>query len=245
MSTRSASPAEPRPDTPASAPATRNVLVWDAPVRVFHWLMVLSFAGAYLSAESERWRLVHVTLGYTMVGLVAFRIVWGLVGTRYARFSSFVRGPSAVVGYLRGLLSGKPEHHTGHNPVGALAIMALLGLTVAVTSAGWATYNDIGGGWVAELHELAANVMLAVVGAHVAGVLLSTWLHHDNLIGAMVTGRKPGQPTDGVRSAWRSVAALMLAAVLGFWWLQWQSSPAPGPANGPAASAKGHDRDGD
>ena len=82
----------------------KKILVWDAPVRVFHWLMVLSFAGAYLTAESERWRLIHVTLGYTLGGLVAFRILWGLVGTRYARFAEFVRGPAAIRGYLQHML---------------------------------------------------------------------------------------------------------------------------------------------
>ena len=90
MSETSVSPA----DVSATPASSRKVLVWDAPVRVFHWLMVASFAGAYLTAESERWRLLHVTLGYTMAGLVAFRIVWGLVGTRHARFASFVRGQS-------------------------------------------------------------------------------------------------------------------------------------------------------
>jgi hypothetical protein len=89
--------------------------------------------------------------------------------------------------------------------------------------------------------------MLAVVGVHLAGVLVGTWLHNDNLIGAMVTGRKAGRPEDGVRSAWRSVAALMLAAVLGFWWLQWQGAPSDALASGPAASATAsnhdHDRD--
>jgi len=103
-----------------------KILVWDAPVRVFHWLMVLSFAGAYLTAESERWRLVHVSLGYTMGGLVAFRILWGLLGTRHARFASFVRGPAAVMRYGRALLNGTPEHHVGHNPAGAVAIVLLL-----------------------------------------------------------------------------------------------------------------------
>jgi len=227
MNTRSASRAE--------------VLVWDAPVRVFHWLMVLSFAGAYITAESERWRLLHVTLGYTMAGLLAFRVVWGLVGTRHARFASFVRGPAAVVGYLRSLASGQPEHHVGHNPAGAVAIVALLGLTGLVTAAGWATYNDLGGEWLGELHEGAANAMLAVIGVHVAGVLIGSWMHRDNLIGAMFSGRKPGLPQDAVRSAWRSVAVLMLAAVLGFWALQWQSAPAPGAA----MSASHHDRDDD
>ncbi len=89
-------------DTAPRDSANRKILVWDAPVRVFHWLMVFSFAGAYLTAESERWRMLHVTLGYTMAGLVVFRIVWGLVGTRYARFSDFVRvgAPLTVLIYL-------------------------------------------------------------------------------------------------------------------------------------------------
>ncbi len=219
-----------------------EMLVWDAPVRVFHWLMVLCFAGAYLTAEMERWRLVHVTLGYTMAGLVAFRLVWGLVGTRHARFANFVRGPAAVARYARSLVSGKPEPSTGHNPMGALAIIALLGLTLAVTAAGWATFNDYGGDWVEEFHEVAANVMLAVVGVHVAGVILGSWLHHESLVAAMITGRKRGSPEDGVRRAWHGLAALMLVAVLGFWWLQWQSAP-PAQGTTAAASAKAHDDD--
>ncbi|MFG6433524.1 cytochrome b/b6 domain-containing protein [Roseateles sp. LYH14W] len=230
-----------RAEAPVDSAPARRVLVWDAPVRVFHWLMVLSFAGAYLTAESERWRLLHVTLGYTMAGLLAFRVVWGLVGTRHARFASFVRGPAAVWRYLRSLVSGQPEHHVGHNPAGALAIVALLGLTGLVTAAGWATYNDLGGEWLEELHEGAANAMLAVVGLHLAGVLIGSWVHGDNLIGAMLSGRKAGAPEDTVRSAWRSVAALMLAAVLGFWAVQWQSAPAPDAA----MSASHHDRDDD
>ena len=237
MSTTSASPVD--------AQAARKVLVWDAPVRIFHWLMVLSFAGAYLTAESERWRLVHVTLGYTMAGLVAFRLLWGFVGTRHARFASFVRGPGAVAGYLRGLVKGRPEQGAGHNPAGAVAIIALLGMTALVGAAGWATYNDVGGDWLEELHEGAANVMLAIVGVHVAGVLLGSWLHRDNLVGAMVTGRKRARPEDAVRSAWRSVAVLMLVAVLGFWWIQWDNGAPTGAASDTAASFKQHDRDDD
>jgi cytochrome b len=200
--------------------------------------MVATFAGAWLTAESESWRMVHVTLGYTMAGLVAFRILWGLVGTRYARFSSFVRGPAAVAAYIRGIVRGKPEHHTGHNPAGALAIVALLGLTIAITASGWATFNEIGGNWLEEGHEIAATVMLALVGAHILGALVSSWLHRENLIGAMISGRKPGRPEDGVPSAWRTVAALMLVMVMAFWWLQWKSAPSGGLADMPAAAAK-------
>lgn len=248
MNTASASPVEPAAagaaDESARTPQ-REVLIWDVPVRVFHWLMVVSFFGAYLTAESERWRLVHVTLGYTMAGLVAFRLVWGLVGTRHARFASFVQGPAAVVRYLRGLASGRPEHHAGHNPAGALAIIALLGLTVLVTAAGWANYNEIGGHWIEELHEGAANVMLAIVGVHVAGVLISSWLHRTNLVRAMLTGRRLANPEDGVRSAWRSVAVLMLVAVMGFWWMQWQAPSPPAAAHTNATAADHEDRDDD
>ena len=166
MNTVSAFPADTAP-TSGHTRSVRKVLIWDAPVRVFHWLMVLSFAGAYVTAESERWRLVHVTLGYTMAGLVAFRVLWGLIGTRHARFSSFVRGPGAIARYLRSLVGGRPEHPAGHNPAGALAIIALLGMTIVVGATGWATYNEAGGQVFEALHEGAANLMLGIVAVHV------------------------------------------------------------------------------
>jgi len=222
MNTVSASRADAQPAAPA------RVLVWDAPVRVFHWLLVLTFAGAWLTAESERWRMVHVTLGYTMAGLVAFRVLWGLFGTRHARFTDFVRGPAAVAAYLKSLLRGRPEHHAGHNPAGALAIVALLLLAVAVPATGWALFNDMGGEWLEDVHEGVANAMLALVAVHVAAVALSSWLHRENLVAAMITGRKSAPGEEAIRGAWRSVAALMLVAVLGFWWLQWQAAPSEG-----------------
>ena len=202
-----------------------RVLVWDAPVRVFHWLMVLSFAVAYLSAESETWRLVHVSLGYTMVGLVIFRLAWGLAGTRYARFVEFVHGPKTVIRYLRAMLRRQPQHHIGHNPIGALSIVAVLALTLAVGASGWAAYNAMAGEWVAELHEAVSSGMLLVVGVHVAGVVMASRMHGENLARSMVTGHKLAAPEDGIRSAWWSLAAVMLAAVFTFWWLQWQSAP--------------------
>jgi cytochrome b len=236
VNTRSAS----LDDRPADAAPERRVLVWDAPVRVFHWLMVASFFGAYVTAESERWRLMHIGLGYTMLGLVAFRVVWGLVGTRYARFAHFVRGPAAVARYIRSLLRGNPEHHVGHNPAGALAILALLALTVGVAATGWSSYNELGGEWLGEAHEVAANLMMAVVVVHVTGVIVSMWLHHENLVAAMVHGKKPAGPHDAVQRAWRGVAALMLVAVLAFWWQQWRDAPL---ISRPSAATQAHDDD--
>lgn len=215
---------------------TTKIKVWDAPVRVFHWLLVLSFAGAYLSAESERWRLLHITLGYTMGGLVAFRLVWGLVGSRYARFASFVRGPATVMAYLRKLLRGKPEHYLGHNPAGAVAIVLLLLASVAVVATGWAGYNELGGDWLSELHEGAANAMLLLVGVHIAGVVVASRLHRENLVRAMVTGRKDGPAAEGIGRTWASVAVLLALAVLGFWWLQWRGAPQQAPAATQAGS---------
>ncbi|MFA6313093.1 MAG: cytochrome b/b6 domain-containing protein [Sterolibacterium sp.] len=221
MNMKFASPA----DMPQPTTETRKILVWDLPVRVFHWLMAGCFAGAWLTAESESLRLLHVTLGYTLCGLVVFRVVWGILGTRYARFSSFVRGPRAVGRYIGALLRGQPEHHTGHNPAGALAIVALLGLALAVTASGWAIYDDFAGKWLEKTHEAAAEVMLGVVVLHILGVVISSWLHRENLIGAMIKGRKPGRPEESIRSAWRSVAMAMVTAVVGFWWVQWQDAP--------------------
>ena len=205
--------------------AGSKILVWDAPVRVFHWLFVLCFVGAYLTAESERWRLAHVTLGYTMGGLVAFRVVWGLLGTRYARFGAFVRGPVRIWQYLRSLLSGQPEHHVGHNPAGAAAIVLMLLTSVAMVLTGWAVYNDRGGNWMEELHEGSANLMLLAVAVHIGGVAVASWLHHENLVRAMLTGRKQGLPAQAIARPYWVLALLVVAAVIGFWWQQWAGAP--------------------
>lgn len=213
MSATSASPAE--------SVAQTTVQVWDLPTRVVHALLALCFAGAYATAESETWRLVHVSLGYTMAGLVGFRLLWGWFGTTHARFASFVRGPRAVLRYLASLLRRQPEHHTGHNPAGALAILALLGLTALLAASGWTAYNDLAGGWVAEGHEALANAMLALVGLHVGAVLVSSWLHRENLARAMLTGRKRGTAQEGIARTWPSLALAVVAAVAAFWVWQW------------------------
>jgi cytochrome b len=231
MKTVSASPAEAKPRT----------LVWDAPVRVFHWLLAASFAVAWLTAESERWQLVHISAGYTMAGLVAFRLLWGVVGTRHARFGSFVRGPRAVLAYLGSILRGRPEHHVGHNPAGALAILALIALAVLTAATGWASLNELGGHAIGELHEGLASAMLGLVAVHVAAVIASSLLHGENLVAAMIHGRKPVPRRAGIRRAWGGVAALLLACVLGFWAWQWQS--APGPMTAAAASHPHEDED--
>ena len=181
-------------------PQSARVFVWDVPVRLFHWLLAAAFTGALLTAESERLRVTHVRLGYAIAGLVLFRIVWGFAGSRYARFSSFVTGPSAVWRYLRAVPTARPEHHVGHNPAGAAVILALLGLALTTGLTGWLGYEELAGEWVTEAHELAAYAMLALVGVHVAGVLLASLRHRENLVAAMVTGWKR-TPTASGRAA--------------------------------------------
>ncbi len=192
-------------------------LIWDFPVRIFHWALAASFAGAWLTAESERWRDIHIAFGYTMAGLILFRLVWGIVGTRHARFSDFVRGPTAVWNYLRSLLTPNPEAHAGHNPLGALAVIALLALGLVTAASGWFIEADIGSDWLEEAHEVLASLMLGIVGVHVAGVLFSSRLHHENLIAGMITGRKPGHPGAGIRNPRPIIGLLLLATLAGFW----------------------------
>ena len=172
-----------------------KIRVWDLPTRLFHWLLALSFAGAWLTAESERLRNVHVALGYAMLGLVAFRLLWGLVGTRYARFASFAYGPRQVLSYVKSLFTRSPQHYLGHNPAGSWAIYALLGLTLLAGATGYATYNDVGGHAMEDLHEAMANGLLALAGVHVAGVLASSLLHGENLVRSMINGYKASADT--------------------------------------------------
>jgi cytochrome b len=194
----------------------QRILVWDLPTRLFHWLTAASFAGAWLTAESERWRNVHVALGYTFAGLIAFRLLWGLVGSRHARFASFVRGPSAVLSYLRSLLGATPEHHVGHNPAGGWAVLALLGLGALSAASGFMTYNDIGGHFMEELHEGAASAMLALVFVHIAAVVLSSLIHRENLVLAMITGLKRGLPRQSIRRPGWIAGTALAAAVVAF-----------------------------
>ncbi|GAB2891004.1 hypothetical protein GCM10027046_19670 [Uliginosibacterium flavum] len=194
-----------------------RIKVWDLPTRIFHWSLVASFAGAWLTSEGERLRAVHVMFGFTLLGLIAFRLIWGLVGTRHARFASFVTGPAKIKSYLQSLLQRKPEPHAGHNPAGALAIVLLLALGLATGTFGYLAYNDIGPEWIGEAHEFAANAMIVLVIVHVVGVIVSSVLHRENLVRAMLSGYKHGSSADGISGTRRAVGVLLLLAVLGFW----------------------------
>jgi cytochrome b len=194
-----------------------KILIWDVPTRVFHWLLVGSFAGAYYTADSERYRDIHVMLGYILLGLIVFRISWGFFGTRYARFSSFMFKPSEVVAYLISLVKRKPADYLGHNPAGSVAIWLLLlfGITSGVT--GVMALKDIGGDLVVAWHDLVSEGMLAIVAVHVLGVLVSSVMHRENLVRSMITGFKAGEPGEGIQYAYAWLGVVMLCVTVVFW----------------------------
>jgi len=232
-------------DVATSDRTVQNIKVWDAPVRVSHWLIAFCFASAFLSAETDSLRWFHVTMGYTMAGLICFRLVWGFIGSRYARFTEFVRSPAKVASYLRAMFSGRPTHFTGHNPAGAVAILIMLGLGMLVTASGYANYNELGGEWLEDAHELAANIMLGVVAIHIAGVLIASYLHRENLVRSMIDGSKLGQPQQSIRNNWRTVAAVLVLTVTGFWVYQWQTASSAPTADITQSGSKHTDKDDD
>jgi cytochrome b len=200
------------------SPLFQKILVWDWPTRVGHWALVVSFAVAYASAESESWRLVHVVSGLMVGGIVAFRVFWGVVGTRHARFSNFVTRPKQVVQYLKRLLGGEPQHFTGHNPAGGLAILLMLTLCAASVASGWAIYNTVGPQWLDKLHDVAANFTVIMVLIHLLGVFVGSYTYRENLVKAMVTGRKLGAANEGISSARASAVIILVACVLAVVW---------------------------
>lgn len=216
-----------------------TILIWDLPLRLFHWLFAASFAGAWLTAESDEWLSLHTFLGYLMLGLIAFRLVWGLIGSRYARFSSFPYGPRAGLTYLRQSLSGTAVRHLGHNPAGSQAVFLLLGLGLLVGLSGLfvqggeeqhgaaaGVFGYALGKAIKEGHELLASLMLLVVIGHLLGVALESWLHRENLPRAMVNGRKTAAADAPAVRPNTLVAALLLLAVAVFtaWWFQYRGS---------------------
>lgn len=168
----------------------RTIKVWDPLVRVFHWSLVGSFAIAWLTADE--WKSLHHWAGYAAGSLIAFRLVWGLVGPRYARFSQFVRSPSTVLHYVRSMIGGRETRYIGHNPPGGLMIVALILAMGGTALTGWMFTTDAfwGVGWVEETHETLATLMLAMVLVHIGGVILASLRHKENLVRAMVVGRK-------------------------------------------------------
>jgi cytochrome b len=208
---------------------TVKVKVWDIWVRTFHWSLVVLFVIAYFTAEGEN--ILHIYSGYAVLGLVIFRVLWGFVGSKYARFSDFIYPPKQVIQYIQGMVAGKPEHYLGHNPLGGWMTVALLAGLLVVSVTGLKLYAiEEGRGPLAstdqlmmidnafadrdedkehsgrkhnngendeemweELHEVSTNITLLLILLHILGVFVSSRLHHDNLVKAMITGNKERQ----------------------------------------------------
>lgn len=179
--------------------AEPSIKVWDPFVRLFHWSLAVSFAVAWLTADE--WGELHEWAGYAAGALIALRIVWGLVGPKYARFGNFVRSPGVVARYVMAMVRGREPRYVGHNPAGGLMILALIVGLAGTAVTGWMYTLDAFWGveWVEETHEAFANVMLALVLLHIGGVLLASLRHRENLPRAMVVGHKraPGSADIG------------------------------------------------
>jgi cytochrome b len=174
------------------------VRVWDPLVRLFHWSLVLSFGVAWLSANS--WQDLHVWAGYAAGALILLRLAWGFIGTPYARFSQFVRSPRGVLDYLRAILSGSEARHVGHNPAGGAMILALMLAMASTAFTGWLLTTDAFWGvrWMQHVHNWCADGLLLLVGFHLAGVVLASYRHRENLIAAMIVGRKRAASVEDV-----------------------------------------------
>lgn len=190
-----------------------SIKVWDPVVRLGHWLLVAGFFINYFMEDEVL--TLHVWIGYSILAILLFRVVWGFVGGEHARFGDFVRSPATIARYLGDLFRGRSRRYLGHNPAGGIMILLLIGCLIALAFSGVVLYaleENAGplAGWVVEAgegatgalwtadehfweetHEVLVNVMLGLVILHVIGVAVASRLHRENLVRAMITGRKP------------------------------------------------------
>ena len=196
-----------------------RILVWDLPVRLFHWLLAGSFLAAFLIAVStdDDGTLfpVHALFGLVMGFVVVLRLVWGFVGTTHARFTAFAWSPAALVAYLRDAFSpGAARRWVGHNPGSSWASAVIFACALGLGATGIAMSS--GSEVAEEVHEVLAWTLLATVGAHLAGLAWHTLRHREAIGLAMVDGRKVGDPGAAIRSA-RPLAGLAFLALTGAW----------------------------
>ena len=214
----------------SEAPGGRGeVRIWDLPTRLFHWLIVLLIPASWFTQWIGRLD-IHIILGLVMLGLVLFRIFWGLIGGSTARFARFVRGPLAVIDYLK--KRGGPA--LGHNPIGGWSVMLMLLLLATQVGIGLFVIDEDGleGGpysslisydmarTLAHWHEIVFYTLLATIGVHIAAILFYALVRRDNLVTPMITGRGSAEGADEeMRPApwWRFILAAGLAAAITFW----------------------------
>lgn len=204
-----------------------QVQVWDIPTRVFHWLLVVAFFTAYFTGDPDPLRDIHVFAGFLILGLLFFRLLWGMLGSRYARFSSFRYSLREAVDYVGLLLRKRPPRYLGHNPTGSWMVYLILvsGLLTCITGVlvlGGEEEHGVfstlfrfaRGELFKEVHDGLAIFMLVLVIVHLMGVFTESWMHHENLTWAMVTGRKQGEAQEGITRTYPFVGVLMIALVV-------------------------------
>ena len=203
----------------ATGKVKQEIMVWDMPVRVFHWLLVICFAGAWLTSESERLAMIHYAFGYTACLLVLVRLVWGVIGTRYARFSQFLKSPKAIFEHFMAMLRGHPHHDVGHNPAGGLVMFALMLLILLIGFTGYLTVKEFFGNFVSEVHEAVASLVLGLVIVHVIAAIGMSVIERQNLVRSMVTGKKKGFPEQGIRYPQYLIGAFVFLGAIYFFYL--------------------------
>jgi cytochrome b len=221
---------------PASDPATIEVRIWDLPVRLVHWALVVLLAFSWWSAEQGHmdW---HMRSGYALLTLVLFRVVWGFVGSTHARFADFVTGPRALAAHLRALPSRDSPAHAGHNPLGGLSVVLMLAAVLVQVCTGLFASDDIlvegplyrhvsgaTSEWLTAVHDANFDLLLVLVAVHVAAIVFYRVFKRQDLIGPMLSGRKRlprGSAPDAahVRTAGPVRALAVLASCAGAVWL--------------------------
>ena len=223
-----------------------KVYVWDLPIRLFHWLLVGCVVGAFVTAKIGGNAMVwHGRLGLAIVGLLAFRLVWGLVGSTYARFAAFVRGPAAIRAYLNGAWQGQ-----GHNPLGALSVLALLGILTAQATTGLFSNDDIAfsgylvplvgsdlSGEITSFHRLLEKVLMLLVVLHIGAIGFYARVKKHNLVKPMLTGWADGQPEQFARGGKPTALALAVLIAVAVAWAAAGGILPPPPLAPPATAA--------
>jgi cytochrome b len=198
----------------------KRMLVWDSPVFFTHWLLAICFLGAILTQESEKFRLVHVTMGYTMLGIVGFRVIWGFIGSKYARFTTIKPRFLRVRENIQAFLSGNKEFSIGLNAVGFVAAYILMGLVLLVSATGYLVFNEIGPELVSEMHELVGNSVIVIVVIHVGSIVLNAVYQRLQKTNAEVA-KSLGTLTQRARP-YKWVTIIILLAVICFWCIQFK-----------------------
>lgn len=199
---------------------SKRMMVWDSPIFITHWLLAFCFVGAILTQESEKFRLVHVTLGYTMLGIVGFRLIWGFVGSKYARFTTMKPRFLRVRENIQAILSGNKEFSIGLNAIGFIAAYLLMGLVLLVSASGYLVFNEIGPELISEIHELVGNFLITVVVVHVGSIVLNAKYQRLQKSNAEVA-TKIGVLAQRARP-YKWVSIIILLIVIYFWGIQFK-----------------------